>query len=336
MSENKKRIVGGLFLAAGILLFAAILLMSFLAAKSLQADYLALKNHDVSEDAVLTIGYDDRIYASIGAGIEIDSRDSRPGDRLSEFIASSLRSIDNRILSCGILYTMMTAAVLAYPLCRRFGQNKKRHVLSAALSVFILYAVFFAAVAVTHAAFRVPFRFPAGKELLLTAVSLLAVAGGSCFLAWLLRTVRRQILVSVVAVPVVFGLFLFGATSEGRLYCAPTVDSFDFLTEIDEHVLDEDYTGDVYYDEEKNVVVLNGTEYPPEQADNPDYLKGFERAGAYAFELLDPYGGNSLFLTHEQYANEGAGLVISPVLLLLYALKALAWVLLPLFLRKKT
>ena len=334
MKADKQKIFGRLFLAAGVVLFAAILLLSFFAAKSLQADYLALKNHDISEDAVLKISYDDRIYASIGAGIEIDRRDGSAGERLTEFLAASLRSIDKRILSCGILYVMMIAAVLAYPFCRRFGQNKTRHILSVALSVPLLFAVFFAAVAVMHAAFRIPFYFPTGKDLLLLAVSLPAVAGGSCFLAWLLRTVRRQLLVSVVAAPLVFLLFLFGAPAEGRLYCPPTVDSFDYLTEIDPHVLDEDYTGEVYYDDEKNVVVLNGTEYPPKQAENPDRLKGAGRVGAYAFELLSPYGGNSLFLTHEQYTNEGSALTIQPFLLILYVLKALAWIFLPLCLKK--
>ena len=335
MRENRQKIFGRLFLAAGTVLFAAILLLSFFAAKSLQTDYLALKDHDVSEDAVLKISYDDRIYASLGAGIEIDHRDGSAGERLTEFLSASLRSIDNRILSCGILYVMMIVAVLAYPFFRRFGQNKTRHILSVALSVPILFAVFSAAIAVMHAALRVPFCFPAGKDLLLLAVSLPAVAGGSCFLAWLLRTVRRPILVSVAAVPLVFLLFLLGAQAEGRLSCPPTVDSFDYLTEIDPHVLDEDYTGEVYYDDEKNAVILNGTEYPPEQAENPDRLKGIGRVGAYAFELLSPYGGNGLFLTHEQYTNEGSALTIQPFLLILYALKALAWIFLPLCLGKK-
>ena len=334
--QRSQKIFYRLFLAAGIVLYAAVIICSFLAVKSLRSDYLALKNHDLSEDAALTIGYDDHIYASMGAGIEIESRDSKAAEHVTEFLAASLRSIDRRILSCGILYAMAIAAVLAYPLCRKCEGNRKRHVLIAALSVPVLFALFCAGILAMHAAFALPFYFPTGgTELTIIAVSLLAAAGGSCFLAWLLRMVRRQVLVAVIAVPAVIMLFIFGALFEGRLYCPPTVDSFDFLTEIDPHVLDEDYTGEVCYDDEKNVVVLNGTEYPPEQAENPDRLRGAGRVGAYVFEALSPYAGNGLFLMYEQFVGDGTAFELPPVLSALYIIKSLAFIVAPLCFKNK-
>lgn len=50
---------------------------------------------------------------------------------------------------------------------------------------------------------------------------------------------------------------------------------------------------------EKDVIVLNGTEYPPRQVPNPDYLTGTGRLAALIFEFFSPYSGNGLFLIHE-------------------------------------
>ncbi len=68
---------------------------------------------------------------------------------------------------------------------------------------------------------------------------------------------------------------MVGTGFEGRLYSSPTTDSFDYIAqEIKPHIYDKDFDGDVYYDEEKNVLILNGEEYEPRQVDNPDYLTG--------------------------------------------------------------
>lgn len=96
-------------------------------------------------------------------------------------------------------------------------------------------------------------------------------------------------------------------------------------------VFSEDFAGTAYYDEEKNVLVVNGTEYPPRPAENPERLQGIRRAGATLFETLNPYAGNGLFMVSEI---EG-GLTIGVIVLLLYALKAAAPILLPLCRKQK-
>ncbi|MBQ7687770.1 MAG: hypothetical protein IJT27_00995 [Clostridia bacterium] len=330
MKKINEKTIGKLLIAAGILFCVIVLAASFLAIRNLRADYLNLTQLDLSEDTSATISYDDRLYASMGAGIEIDHNDNDNESRLADFIENSLRSVDTRILSCGILYVMMFVTVFAFPLYIKFGRNRKKHVLITAGCVFLSYAFFLAAVYLMFLAFRIPFYFPQRIQWLLIAVALTAVTGGSCFLAWLLRMIRYKKITAVLAIPLVFLLFILSASFEGQLFSPQTVDSFAFVADMEEGVFDEDYEGEVYYDSEKNVLVLNGKEYEPEQIENPDSLHGAGRIGAYAFELLDPYSGNGLFLIYE-----AAEITVEPIFLILYTLKALAWIILPLCIQRK-
>lgn len=333
MKKGNGKIFARILSAAGVILFAVVTILPLLAVSELNTEYLALKGTELSEGARAVLAYEDHLHASIGSAVEIGRGDA--GVELREFTANALRAIDQRILSCGILYAMMVVTVFAYPLWRRFGHDGRKHVLSAAAAVLIAYAVYAGSILLTHAALRLPFFFPEAYGWLFAAVGLLAVIGGSCFLAWLLRTVGCRKILAAAAIPLVFLLFLFGASFEGQLYAPPTVDSFAYLSEIDEHVFDEGYDGEVYYDEEKNVVVLNGKEYEPEKAENTEYLKGAARIGAFVFEALSPYSGSSLFLIDEAMRFEGFETTISPVILLAYAVKAVGWIVLPLLLGKK-
>lgn len=66
--------------------------------KNMSRDYHAVMNLDLSADVRGSIVYDDHFYGQIGYGIEIDHSDSDNSARLSEFLSSSLRAIDKRII----------------------------------------------------------------------------------------------------------------------------------------------------------------------------------------------------------------------------------------------
>lgn len=335
LKENKGKLIGRFLFAVGAIMIAVVMICTFFAVKGMNSDYNEIKNHDIGKDGSLSIRYDDHIYASIGSGIVIDHREEDVEGKKSSFLTSALKNIDNRIVSCTILYTMMTVTVSAYPLYRKFGKNKTVHTFSTIITTIILFAAFLLFAFACHRAFRLPFFFPTGKDAMIAAASLSAVIGGSCLLSLLIRTVRIKIITAFAAIPIVFLLFIFGTMIEGQLYSTPTVDSFDYIREVDEHVFDEDYDGEVYYDDEKNVVVLNGKEYGPQKVDNPEHLRGAARIGAYVFELISPYSGNGLFLIYEGITSTGSELTISPVISMLYILKAAALAALSLSLGKK-
>lgn len=331
LKNTINRLKGKVSFACAALIFAVVLIFTVRGIKNMSRDYNAVMNLDLSADARSSIVYDDHLYGQIGYGIEIDRRDSDNSARLSEFASSSLRAIDRRIISCNVTYTMLITAALAFWLYTEFGRNRGKHALSIFIAVFAVSAGLLAAVLITYAALRMPFCFPDAGEMPVLLVSIFAILGGSCFLGWMLRLFRFKRILSLAAVPLVMLLFMQGTVFEAGLFCSPEVPSFDYIAqEIEPRVYDSDFDGDVYYDEEKDVIVLNGAEYPPRQIQNPDYLTGTGRLTACIFEIISPYSGNGLFLLHETENITAGAAALS-----LYALKAVLLAVFPVFLRKR-
>ena len=319
--KSYRKIFGAILLTIAVLSFAGILFRTHGAVKDLSVSYHVMTEADLSGDYSGALIYDDHLYAMIGKGVEIDGTVTDRGRMMNAFLDDALRAIEARILSAGVIYAMMICAVAAYPIYGRYGGKRGIHVCAVCLSTAMCCLVYFAAVLILFRTYGVPFYFPTIPTLLRLAAGLLCVVGGSCVLALLISVVRFKAAVSVIAVPIVFVLFMAGLFFEIQLYNEPTVDSFAYLAEIDERVLDEDYAGELYYDDEKNVVVLEGKEYPPRQERNPEHLFGIGRWGGFLYEVLDPYSGNSLYLA-EQESSAGISIHVYG----LYALKAALWI----------
>ncbi len=331
MNNRAKRTFGIVSFIVGIVMFVAIVFMTVLAIKRVSISYHSLKQMDLSSDFSGSITYVDHIYGALGCGIEIDHNDSNKDAQMTAFLESSLKAINGTMLSCSLLYVMVIVTVMAFWLYSLFGQNKIKHIVSIILSVLVIYALLVMTIIISHSALKMPFYFPLGAEWIILAVSILGVISGSCILAWMLRIIRYKCAVAIIAVPLVMLLFVIGTGFEGQLYSSPTVDSFDYVAqEIEPRIYDKDFDGNVYYDEEENVLVLNGEKYEPRQVANPDYLTGVARWGTILFEILSPYAGNGLFMIYK-----AAEITVSPFVLLLYALKSSVLIVLPALLRKK-
>ena len=328
MKKKQDRLFAGLSLCAGIAVFAVIIFFSFPAVRKLAEGYTSIKNADLSQEYTGTIYYDDGYYGVIGFGIANDPGDPAREAVAEEFLVTSLRAIDERITACGLTYMMIIVTILAYFLYAKNRDNGKRHLLDILLSCVLVFGLYLFSMILMCVLRGVPFSLPGGHGLLSAFTGFVSVCAGSCVLAVLLRIVRFKKIVSLLAVPSVIALFMFSFVMEAGLYSPKYTDSFDYVADIDPRLLDENFN-DAYYDEEKNVLVVGGTEYLPEQQDNPDYMQGASRIGAYAFEVLDPYSGNSLFLA-EQEAAIRTGLKI----LSLYLLKGIVWIAAGLFFLK--
>ena len=103
---------------------------------------------------------------------------------------------------------------------------------------------------------------------------------------------------------------------EYGLYSPKTIESFDYAYAIDSRILEEGY-----YDSEKNVLVFEDKEYPPKQAENPEHYSGVKFMGAAAFEVINPYSGNSLYMVEQAMESN-----ITLPIYLLYALKGFIWI----------
>ena len=315
--KKKKDIWTIVLVAAAIAAFLFVSFRSFTGIRRLSEDYHFLIDNDISEDMNGQIFYSDGIYSEIGYGIEIIADDPEMAETLKDYLHSSLRLIDRRIMSCGLLYTMLISAMIAYCLYRWHSDDVLKHVLSIVLSVPGIYAVYLAFVWIVHLFFHTPF-YPTVSLTLIAAI--LSVIAGNCALGILFRFFRFRKILSIIAIPLILASFIFGFVFEHGLYCRQYQDSFSYLVDIDPRVLDEDFDG-IYYDEEKNVMVLEGVEYPPEQEEDPDYLKGLPRAGACLYEILNPYSGNGLF-----FYEEAEGTALPEFIPLLYIAKAILWI----------
>ena len=185
-----------------------------------------------------------------------------------------------------------------------------------AVSVFLVFFLLSGSSYLISVIRGIPFYLPSGNSVICLMTGMICIIGGHCFLAFLIRKVRFKKIISLIAVPVIFSAFLFGTVFEGGLLTAPYIDSFD-------HVYDavpQEKWDDLYYDEEKDVFILDGNEYGPEQIENPDHLKGLSAIGAIVFELIDPYSGNSIGMIRQ--------ILDSPIplwILFLYLLKSFIW-----------
>lgn len=88
--------------------------------------------------------------------IQIDSSEDNGSAVLTDFMESSLCAIDNTIILSTVQYPLMVV-VLTYFLCRTFGSDGKKHMLSVIASTLLIFGSFFGLMIGVHAVLSVPF-----------------------------------------------------------------------------------------------------------------------------------------------------------------------------------
>ena len=325
--KDKKKVIGIMLMIAGMAFLAFMSFNTFKAINSLAADYHNVMAGDYTADTDLYIVYDDGFYGSIGFGANLNPTSSSFEAKRSAFIENALKGADSRIVSCGILYTMIAVSAMAYYMHVSAENDMHKYVLYTVVAVLGGFVAYMAVCIITHVVRKTPFYPPLGYDGLLLFASLMAVIAGMCAVGMLLRAVRYKLLIALIVIPVIFGLFIFSSQFECRLNMPDKIESFEYLRDK----FEADSTA--YYDEKANAMVIEGKYYYPEQTDNPDALMGTARAGAIAFETVNPFSGNGIFMTDEILSNEYDGLRVAPLVTLVYILKAIAWVMAALFIK---
>ena len=330
MWQNKKdRLFGYLALAAGMILLLAVLAITVSAAKDTAEQYHQLLEADLSRPLTEMISYSDHLYAELGFGFSTDPEDPVTPGEYKAFLADSLARIDQRILSCGIIYTMVICSVFAYPVFLSNKNDLRKHLLAVALVTAVVFTLISVAAVVSFSASGVPFYYPDMFRLMLICAGVVSAIAGHFTVALLLRAVRLKKLTAVAVVPLTVLLFMFGAVLQGGLYSPEMQDSFDYVYELDERLLDPDFT-DAYYDEEKNVLVVEDMEYPPRQVENGDHYRGIVRIGAYVYDILDPFSGCTLSMVQEIIEERMPVKVV-----VLHYIYAALWLALPMLIKRK-
>lgn len=324
MKERKKDLFQALSLILGILLLCVIILITVISMKPTGQRYADLKETDISQGMESTISYSDHMFASIGFGISIIPDEAGGDARLASFLLSSVAAIELRIILCGLLYSMMVSVVLQYFIYGRYHSVRKTYFYGILISSVAPFAVFTVSVIISQIALGLPTVFPGGRESFLIALGLLSVIAGSFALNAVLYAVKHKKLAAVLLVPAVLFLYVVSMNLEFPLYTNPTVESFEYFNETHPAELEDDYEGECYYDEGKNVIILDGVEYPPQTVRNPNYYTGWKRPLAFLFELLYAFSGNGLLLAE----SSGLGIYIGFWTALAYVMKSAVWIVL--------
>ena len=324
-SKAKNSWVSLLLLAIGLLFAGLVITRTIQATRQLSDTYLWLSHANPSQDLRATVYYNDDLYAVLGFGIETNAEDPAAAEQISSFLISSMQLIDERILSASVIYTMLLTALTALFLYECSGRNALRHTAAVICFSLIVCILLMAIPPFISASQGIPFYFPKGEALFVLLVSILAMIGGNCALALLLRKIRFKKIAAVAAIPVVYVLFLFSSTLEIGIFSPSQVSSFDYVYET----VGDAYES-AYYDDQKDVLIVKETEYPPESVPNPEHLTGIAYAGAIIYEVLDPYTSTSLSLVKHE-----ADATVPLFGLLLYMVKGVLWMVIPAILQKK-
>ena len=304
-------------ICSGIIIF-----LTARACHELGDTYGILKSRELVAEDISLISYDDNMYAVLAYG------NNDPDMKMADYLENSLRNIDERIMAAGLLYVAVISAMLVYPVY--FFSNKKRIISTGLLTVAACYLLFVLFVITFMVFNKVPFYFPTGSSFLLSLIGLISLFGGYSALSTLIRVFKFKKVVAVSAFIVVFTIYLMCCLVEGGLYCDPYQYDFNFLLDIDSTILDEDYEGDLFIDNETMIAHLNGQEYPAERYENAEYFRGAARVMAVGEELINPYSAVSIDMVIREYDVElPLGYAI------MYIVKALLWIFVPLFVIKK-
>ena len=91
-------------------------------------------------------------------------------------------------------------------------------------------------------------------------------------------------------------VFYFGSIiSEINLSYPKTVESFDYLYEIDERFRNDNYDVVQYYDSQTSQMIIGDDVYEPEYVQNPKYIGGIKRVALIGLEIVNPLANMNRF-----------------------------------------
>ena len=205
---KKKDLFQYVTVVAFLAFLAVLAVFSVPAVKKLAECYETIKNGNLAEGFIGNIYYDDGLYIALGHGIEIVANEPNAQQRLTEFLHSSLLSIDKTILSCSLFYTMIGVSFLLYNLFSNEEESGKKQVLKTALTTFLVFAFYLGMILTAHFIYHVPFYVPGARELLAIAAGIASIIAGSCVAGMLIRAVSFKKILSIVLIPVIILFFI--------------------------------------------------------------------------------------------------------------------------------
>lgn len=153
--------------------------------------------------------------------------------------------------------------------------------------------------------------------ILILICQLLVMLSASEVYAWIMRRIRFKKIAACMIIVLSVIFYYGGIISEINLSYPQTVESFDYLYEIDDRFRNDDCDVLQYYDPQTSQMIIGEDVYDPEYVPNPKYIGGFKRVALIGLEILNPLANMNRF----GFDLEGATAVW---ITLLYMLKSIA------------
>ena len=220
-------------------------------------------------------------------------------------------------ISCSIIYTFLAFLFLQYFLFKKNEFCAKKHYRDVVLGHALCCTVYIGIVFFTLLSKGFVMTLHTPNIILLLVCQFMVMLSASAVYAWIIRRIRfKKIAVGMLIILSI--IFYFGGIiSVINLSYPQTVESFDYVYEIDDRFRNEDYEEIQYYDPQTGQVIVGDDVYDPEYVPNPKYIGGIKRVALIGLEILNPLANLNRF----GFDLEGE---VAVWITLLYMLKSIA------------
>ncbi len=131
--------------------------------------------------------------------------------------------------------------------------------------------------------------------ILILISQFLVMLSASAVYAWIIRRIcfKKIAVGMLIVLSVIF--YYGGIISEINLSYPKTVESFDYLYEIDDRFRNNDSDVLQYYDPQTSQMIIGEDVYDPEYVPNPKYIGGVKRGALIGLEVVNPLANMNRF-----------------------------------------
>ena len=299
-------------------LFVYFLWNNYKALSTYAQDYHAAKAVMSYANTKLVLRYAG-LFSNLGYGMEGAAVESVALQEYQNFMRTKTAIINEAVFRDNALYMMVTLCAASVFLKHLF----KKKMIFVNTAAYLLYT---ACIMLFYAVLKLPLTFTGIKSFVLIGISLLSMLAFLSFTEMLLSVGKKKLIMTVVSLFLLAVFYFCGLMSNFNLLSPKTIPSFDYLYETDERFSDEAYSGKIYYDPEKQVMVVDEEEFAPQIIDNPEHATGIRRILYYLLTVINPstgvYLGAVIHSIEEEYN------ILPLTLTIPYALQACFWIIL--------
>lgn len=198
-------------------------------------------------------------------------------------------------ISCSIIYTFLAFLFLQYFLFKKNEFCAKKHYRDVIIGSTLCCVVYMGIVFFTllSKGFVMTLRTP--NIILILICQLLVMLSASEVYAWIMRRIcfKKIAACMIIVLSVIF--YYGGIISEINLSYPQTVESFDYLYEIDDRFRNDDCDVLQYYDPQTSQMIIGDDVYNPEYVQNPKYIGGIKRIALIGLEVVNPLANINRF-----------------------------------------